>query len=97
MLLVVCGGFPSICHNKIRDLIASLLSEVCCDVGVEPALQPLDGEPLRYATANSEDGAHLYAIARYFWGQNRQRVFFDVWVFNPFACSYSIVQMLLCP
>ena len=41
-----CGGFPSIRHNEVKDLTASLLSEVCSDVGVEPALQPLDGEPL---------------------------------------------------
>ena len=41
-----CGGFPSISHSEIRDLTASLLSEVCCDVGVEPAPQPLDCEPL---------------------------------------------------
>ena len=52
-----CGGFPSICHNDIRDLTAKLLSEVCNDVCVEPALQPLAGEPLRYATTNGEDGA----------------------------------------
>ena len=54
-----CGRFPSIRHNEVRDLTASLLSEVCSDVGVEPALQPLDGEPLQFATANSEDGARL--------------------------------------
>ena len=41
-----CGGFPSICHNEVYDSTASLLSEVCCDVGVEPALLPLDHEPL---------------------------------------------------
>ena len=58
-----CGGFPSIHHNEIHDLIASLLSEVCCDVWVESALQPLNREPLRYATANSEDGARLEVIA----------------------------------
>jgi len=51
-----CGGFPSISHNEIRDLTASLLSEVCCDVGVEPALQPLDHELLWHATTNREDG-----------------------------------------
>ena len=28
------------------------MSEVCSDVGVEPALQPLDGEPLQFATGN---------------------------------------------
>ena len=32
----LCGGFPSIHHNEVRDLTVSLLSEVCCDVGVEP-------------------------------------------------------------
>ena len=33
-----CGSFPMIHHNEIRDLTANLLSEVCQDVGVEPAL-----------------------------------------------------------
>ena len=53
-----CGGFPTICHNKLSDLTASLLIEVCSDVGVEPALQPLDHKPLQYATANREDVWH---------------------------------------
>ena len=35
-----CGGYPSICHNEIRDLTAMLLSEVCHNVGIEPHLQP---------------------------------------------------------
>ena len=84
-----CGGFPSIHHNKVCDLTASLLSEVCCDVGIKPALLPLDCEPLRYTTTNREDGAQLNVVARDFWGRNRQHAFFDVRVFNPFACSYS--------
>ena len=41
---------------KLCELTASLLSEGCCDVEVQPALQPL---PLWYATANSENGAGL--------------------------------------
>ena len=49
-----CGRIPSICHSEVRDLTASLLSEVCSDVGVEPALQLLDGEPLQFATANKK-------------------------------------------
>jgi len=32
------GGFPSICHNKIRDLTASLLTEICNEVEVEPPI-----------------------------------------------------------
>ena len=83
-------------HNDIRDLTASLLSEVCCDVGVEPALQPLDHEPLHYATANREDGARLDVVARDFWGQNRQHAFFDVRVFNPFARSYFCLLLSRC-
>ena len=38
------GGFPTIRHNEIRDLTASLLSEVCHNVVIEPHLQPLNGE-----------------------------------------------------
>jgi len=64
----VCGKTFSVEHaftcpcgdpsaNKVRDLTASLLSEVCSDVGVEPALQPVEGEPLQFATVNREDGA----------------------------------------
>ena len=71
-----CGGFPSICHNELRNLTAELLSEVCSDVGIEPTLQPLDSKPLWYATGNREDGARLDVVARDFWGPNRQRAFF---------------------
>lgn len=35
------GGFPSIRHNKIRDITATLLTEVCYDVCMEPDLQPV--------------------------------------------------------
>ena len=38
------GGFPTIRHKEIRDLTASLLTEVCSNVATEPALQPLSGE-----------------------------------------------------
>ena len=91
-----CGGFPSLRHNEVRDITASLLSEVCSDVSVEPALQPVDSEPLQFATASREDGAHLDVVARDVWGQNRQRAFFNVWVFNPFACSYFRSQLSRC-
>ncbi len=35
------GGFPTIRHNDIRDITASLLTEVCHNVATEPPLQPL--------------------------------------------------------
>ena len=46
------GGFPSIRHNELRDLTAHLLTEVCSNVGVEPALQPLESERMDYRSAN---------------------------------------------
>ena len=45
-----------------------MLSEICSDVGVEPALQPLNGEALQFSTANGEEGACLVVVARDFWG-----------------------------
>ena len=35
------GGFLTVRHNDIRDFTASLLTEVCHNVGTEPTLQPL--------------------------------------------------------
>ena len=35
------GGFPSIRHNKLRDITTVLLTEVCHSVDVELTLQPL--------------------------------------------------------
>ena len=40
------GGYPTIRHNELRDIMASLLTEVCHDVRIEPDLQPLTGENL---------------------------------------------------
>ena len=41
------GGFPSIRHNEIRDITATLLTEVCHDVCVEPDLQPVAADQLK--------------------------------------------------
>ena len=38
------GGYPTIRHNELRDIIGSLLSEVCHNVAIEPHLQPLNGK-----------------------------------------------------
>ena len=44
------GGYPCIRHNQVRDLLASLMKEVCTDVRTEPELQPLTGEVFNRAT-----------------------------------------------
>ena len=64
-----CGGFTFIHHNEIRDLTASLLSEVCHGVWIEPDLQPLTGETLSHQTANRQDNAQLDIQAQGFWGE----------------------------
>ena len=81
------GGFPSIRHNEICDLTATLLTEVCQDVCIEPGLQPISNEVLTGATANTQDGARLDISANGFWGGSYQKTFFDVRVFNPHAPS----------
>ena len=81
------GGFPSIRHNELRDLTASLLKETCHGVTTEPSLQPITSETFRAASANTRDGARLDIVANGFWGGVYERAFFDVRVFNPFAPS----------
>ena len=80
------GGFPTIRHNEIRDITASLLTETCHNVATEPPLQPLNGETLSARSANTDDNARLDIRARGFWN-NHQDVFFDVRVFYPNAPS----------
>ena len=65
------GGFPSIRHNELRDLTAHLLTEVCSNVGVEPALQPLGSERMDYRSANTEDSARLDIKADNFWNRDK--------------------------
>ena len=71
-----CDGFPSIHHNELRDITASLLTEVCHAVGTEPCLRPLSGEQLKYKTANDADEARIDVVAENFWSKNRQKAFF---------------------
>ena len=80
------GGFPTIRHNEVRDLTASLLTEVCHDFGIEPSLQPLDGEEFATApTTTYADEARLDVVARGFWQDRGERSFYNVQIFNPHA------------
>ena len=67
------GGFISLRHNKLRNVTASLLSEVCKDVAIEPMLQPLTGEAI--TSGNRKDDAKLDISARGFW-EAHQKAFF---------------------
>ena len=90
------GGYPSICHNELRDITAELMSKVCHNVGIEPSLQPVTDKHLVHRTANREDGAQLDVAAESFWGSNRQHAFFDIRVFNLFAPTYRNTPLAQC-
>ena len=81
------GGFVSLRHNEVRDITAEMLNEVCYDVKSEPELIPLEGENLKYKTANTHERARTDLSARSFWIKG-ERAFFDIRVFDPVAQSY---------
>ena len=90
------GGFPAARHNKVRDLLASLLTEVCRDVAVEPVLQPITGETFQRRSTSTENSAHLDIRARGFWGSRSESAFFDVRIFNPNAPSNHTSSSAAC-
>ncbi|XP_065914415.1 uncharacterized protein [Dysidea avara] len=53
------GAFPIIRHNEVRDLTASLMTEVCHDVQVEPHLHALSGEVMHHRSAVLDDNARV--------------------------------------
>ena len=58
----------SIRHNKIHDIIANWINEVCHNVNKEPALQPLTGDTIIPQTANRQDNARADIQVRGFGG-----------------------------
>ena len=82
-----CGSFPILRHNKLRNITASILSQVCPNMSVELHLQPLNGEEMTHATAVREEKARLDMKANGSWGDNFHTTFFNVQDFNPHAPS----------
>ena len=81
------GGFAVLRHNKVRDLTANILSEVCHNVCTEPSLQPLTSVQLTGASAITDNAARQDIAVDRFWGDRHERVFFDIGIFNPLARS----------
>ena len=84
------GGFPAVRHNEVRDITASLLSEVCHGGTTESHLQSLSGEIMSHRTTITNDGGLDIAVYG-FWGGGGggrlEKAFLDVRVFNPSAQS----------
>ena len=79
------GGYVNMRHNRIRDLEAELMREVCHDVKVEPELLPLDSEVDR--AGNVAEKARLDVSGIGVWG-SYERSFLDVRIIHPNAPSY---------
>ena len=82
------GGFVIMRHNEVKDLMTSMLGELCNNVEIEPMLQPLTGEQMRLRTAITGDEARLDVKASGFWRRN-QVAFFDINVTHINTASYS--------
>ena len=74
-------------HNKLRDLEAELLREVCQDVRIEPALLPIVNENLLAATTNQTENARLDVSAIGVYGP-QEKTFLDIRVMHPNCPSY---------
>jgi hypothetical protein len=81
------GGYIIMRHNRIRDLEASILRDICKDVKVEPALLPI-GNPTTTTSSNKSEGARLDVSAVGIWNP-MERTFLDVRVVHPNAKSYK--------
>jgi len=82
------GGFRTIQHNEVRDVIAQVMRDAGHIPETEPALQKLSGEGFDYKSANTQDDARSDIKVTGFWRELRQ-AYFDVKVVSPFARSYS--------
>ena len=79
------GGYVIMRHNRIRDLEASLLRDVCKDVRIEPELLPIGNRSIN--SSNVAEKARLDVSAVGFWSP-MARTFVDVRVFHPNSLSY---------
>ena len=85
VLMCKKGGYVYMRHDNIRNLEASLLREVCKDVKIEPALQPIgSAETL---SSNNANKARADVSAVGVWGA-LERTFFDVRVLHINSPSY---------
>ena len=82
------GGFISIHYNDVRDLTAKLISEICCDVQVEPTLLPLtEGWMEHFAGIETNETILEFLM---------KQEFLDVGLFDPNTCWYSNSSLFQC-
>ena len=72
-------------HNRVRDLEASILKDICKDVKTEPELLPVGGSDI--TSSNTSERARLDVSAVGIWSP-MERTFLDVRVVHANAPSY---------
>ena len=72
-------------HNRLPDLEAELMREVCNDVRIEPELLPLANDEL--ITGNRAVKARLDVSGHGIWGP-QEKTFLDIRVMHPNSPSY---------
>ena len=69
------GGLPTLRRNELQNITTGFMKEVCNDVSIEPRLQPLTGESIRYESSNRANYARLDIKANGFWDCSHQSAF----------------------
>jgi hypothetical protein len=93
--LLICkkGGYVSLRHNSLRDVIAELMKNAGCkDVHTEPELLSTDGVQLP-SGANIADDARVDVSDRSVWNP-LERALFDVRVFHAPAPSNRALKTI---
>ncbi len=85
------GGHVIFRHNRIRDVNAESLRQVCYNVEVEPELLPLQSSDFKVVGKNASK-ARLDIAANGVWGPF-QKTMFDVRIFHPNCQSYKNKSM----
>ena len=81
-------------HNKMRNITANMLNEVCKDVRIEPPLIELEIEDLNHQVNRSNE-TRLDVRAIGFWTAG-QKAFYDIRVFDHNALRYSRTEIKKC-
>ena len=83
------GGYRTIQHNEVRDVMAKAMKDAgYTAVETEPLLQPLTGERFERKSAITNDDARSDIKCTGFWKRMRT-AYFDIKVVSPYARSYS--------
>jgi hypothetical protein len=80
------GGYVIMRHNRVRDLEADFMKEVCHNVQVEPELLPIERDRLS-GGSNTREKARLDVAGVGVWGAY-EKTFLDIRIMHPNSDSY---------